>query len=175
MVPILTKRNVIYGSSTMNKEEERNTLLQAAYIIRTFFCHEARELVKKKRRRKGELLSFFLLLFPSSSFSLSFGPWQSFLKKAIVTWRYKTQDVTEKHNKRVRLERKNKNQTKEKRRSVRKSETITTACLMWVFLFSLRLFFLSFFLLLLSSLSSFFCLTVDTKKKDNRFSSCFLP
>jgi len=52
------------------EEEERNISLQAAYIIGTFFfCHEARELVK---------ISF-------SSFSLPFGPWQLFLKKAIVT------------------------------------------------------------------------------------------
>jgi hypothetical protein len=36
---------------------------------RDLFCHEARELVK---------ISF-------SSFSLPFGPWQLFLKKAIVT------------------------------------------------------------------------------------------
>jgi len=68
MAPILTERNVIYGSSTMNKEEERNTLLQAAYIIRTFFCHEAREFSEEEKKKKKRRIALFL----SSSFPLFF-------------------------------------------------------------------------------------------------------
>lgn len=120
MVPILTKRNVIYGSSTMNKEEEeRNTLLQAAYIIRTFFCHEARELVKKKRRRKGELLSFFLLLFPLFFFlsvlrTMAIVPEESYCYLTIQNSRRdrKTQQKSE-----VRAEKQESNKRKEEKRT----------------------------------------------------------